>query len=106
MFMLEQHVLKFNDSCVSGSSPKTDLETMNYLNLEIEVLRTKFYSIVLFRSIFDIPSLINLFIFLIELKNIHSKHQIKEHRCKFKINKEVYSNVVVSVYDVTNNKSS
>ena len=30
---LQQKVLKFNDICVSWSSPKTDLET-NFLNLE------------------------------------------------------------------------
>ena len=28
---------------------------------------------------FDIPLLVNLFISLIELRNIHLKHQIKEH---------------------------
>ena len=31
---------------------------------------------------FDIPLLINLFIPLIELKNIHQKHQIKEKMSK------------------------
>ena len=31
--MLQQEVLKFNDICVSWSSPKTDLE-MNFLHLE------------------------------------------------------------------------
>ena len=34
---------------------------------------------------FDIPLLINLFISLIELKNIHEKHRTKEHTRKFKI---------------------
>ena len=33
IFELQQEVLKFNDICVSCSSPKTDLET-NVLNLE------------------------------------------------------------------------
>ena len=33
IFKLQQEVLKFNDICVSWSSPKTDLET-NFLNLE------------------------------------------------------------------------
>ena len=33
IFKLQQEVLKFNDICVSWSSPKTDLVT-NFLNLE------------------------------------------------------------------------
>ena len=33
IFKLQQEFLKFNDICVSRSSPKTDLET-NFLNLE------------------------------------------------------------------------
>ena len=33
VFMLQQEVLKFNDICVSWSSPKTDL-AINFLNLE------------------------------------------------------------------------
>ena len=33
IFKLHQEVLKFNDICVSWSSPKTDLKT-NFLNLE------------------------------------------------------------------------
>ena len=40
---------------------------------------------------FGIPLLVNLFISLIELKNIHQKHQIIEHTCKFKIDKAAYS---------------
>ena len=32
-FKLQQEFLKFNDICVSWSSPKTDLAT-NFLNLE------------------------------------------------------------------------
>ena len=39
IFKLQQEVLKFNDICVSWSSPKTDMET-NFLNLKIKVLRT------------------------------------------------------------------
>ena len=34
IFKLQQEFLKFNDICVSWSSPKTDLVT-NFLNLEI-----------------------------------------------------------------------
>ena len=33
MFKLKQEILKFNDICVSWSSPETDQET-NLLNLE------------------------------------------------------------------------
>ena len=40
---------------------------------------------------FDIPLLIKLFIPSIEIKHIHYKHQIKEHRCKFNIDKITYS---------------
>ena len=36
-------------------------------------------------------SFLNVFISLIELKNIHQKHPLKEHRCKFKIDKITYS---------------
>ena len=46
---------------------------------------------VTFKKIFDIPLLINLFICLIELKSIHQKHQIKEHKCKFKKDRITYS---------------
>ena len=38
---------------------------------------------------FDIPLLINLLSPLIERKNIHEKHQIKEHSCK--LDKITYS---------------
>ena len=34
-----------------------------------------------------------LFIYLVELKNIHEKHSLKEHRCIFKIHKMTYSNL-------------
>ena len=47
----------------------------------MEVLRTTvFLNIVIVTSklIFNISLLINLFIPLVELKNIHSKHQIKK----------------------------
>ena len=43
-----------------------------------------------FEQIFDIPLLDNPFIsflnlfFLTKLNNIHSKHQLKEHRCELK----------------------
>ena len=33
IFKFQQEILKFNDTCVSWTSPKTDLET-NFLNLE------------------------------------------------------------------------
>ena len=33
IFKLQQKVLKFNDICVTSSSPKTDLDT-NFLNLD------------------------------------------------------------------------
>ena len=39
IFKLQQEVLKFNNLCVSWSSPKTDLEA-NFLSPEIEVLKT------------------------------------------------------------------
>ena len=41
---------------------------------------------------FGIPLLINLFVSLTELKDIHQNHQIKEHTCKFKRDKITYSN--------------
>ena len=49
----------------------------------------------------------NLFISLIELKNIYSKHPLKEDRCKFKINKISYSKSQSrTTYDVSKNKPS
>ena len=42
MFKLQQEVLKFNDICVSWSSPKTDLD-INFLNLENRSLRTSVF---------------------------------------------------------------
>ena len=69
IFKLQQKVLKFNDICVSWSSPKIDLET-NFLNLE-NFWERQFFSIVTFKKIFDIPLLIDLFIPLTELNNIH-----------------------------------
>ena len=54
---------------------------------------------------FDIPLLINLFIPLIELKNIHQKHQMKEHMCKFEIDKITYSKSLSrTTYAVSKNK--
>ena len=71
IFKLEQAFLKFNDICVSRSSPKTNLET-NFLNLENRSFENvSFSQIVTCKKIFDIPLLINPFILLIELKNIH-----------------------------------
>ena len=47
--------------------------------------KSQFFSIVPFKEIFDIPlpnnlfiSFLKLFIYLIELKNVHSKHPLKE----------------------------
>ena len=40
-FNLQQEVLKFNDICVSWSSPKSDLET-NFLNFEYVALNQSF----------------------------------------------------------------
>ena len=49
---------------------------------------------------FDIHLLINLFFSLIELK-----HQIKEHTCKFKIDKTTYSKSWSrATYDVSKNR--
>ena len=47
------------------------------------------FGIPLLNSLFI--SFLNLFISLIELKNIHLKHPLKERRCKFKIYKITYS---------------
>ena len=75
IFKLQQEVLKFNDICMSWSSPKTDLMT-NFLNPENRSFEN--ISIVTFKQIFDIPllnnlfiSFLNLFMSLTELKNIH-----------------------------------
>ena len=43
IFKLQQEVLKFNDICVSWSSPKTDLVT-NLLNLENRSLENVSFS--------------------------------------------------------------
>ena len=70
-FKLQQDFLKFSDICVSWNSPKTDLET-NILNLKNRSFEVAvFVQYELFKSMFDIPVLINLFISLIDLKNIH-----------------------------------
>ena len=34
---------------------------------------------------FGLPFLINLYGSLIEINNIHQKHPIKEHMCKYKV---------------------
>ena len=74
-FKLQQEALKFHDICVNWSFPKTDLVT-DFLNLEIRSFEKD--SIVIFRQIFNIPLLNNLFISffslfisLTEMKNIH-----------------------------------
>ena len=80
-------------------SPKTDLVT-NFLNQENRSFENvSFSTIKTFKQIFDIPllnnpfiSFLKLFISLIELKNIHSQHPLKKHRCKFKTDKITYSN--------------
>ena len=68
--LLQQEVLKFNDICVSWTSPKTSLET-NFLDRKSKFREHQFFSIVTFEQIFGIPLLFNLFIPLIELNNIH-----------------------------------
>ena len=62
---------------MSWNSPKNDLVT-NFLKLENHILRMSAFSIGTFKQIFDVPfinnlfiSFHNLFISLIELKNIH-----------------------------------
>ena len=56
---------------------------------------------------FNIPLVINVFISLIELKNIHEKHQIKGHTCKYKTDKATYSKLQSrTTYDVNKNKPS
>ena len=55
---------------------------------------------------FSIKEIADLVIFT-ELKNIHENPQIKEHRCKFKINKTTYSKSESrTTYDVSKNKPS
>ena len=49
---------------------------------------------------FEITLLINLFISLIKLKNIHEKYQIKEYTCKFEIDKIIYSKCSLEQHDV------
>ena len=51
----------------------------------------QFFSIVTCKWIFDIPLLINLFISLIKLKNIHYKQILKEYQCTCKIDKLTHS---------------
>ena len=73
IFKLQWEVLKLYDTCVSWSSPKTDQVT-NFLNPE----DFENFWVVTFKEIFDILllnnlfiSFLNLFISLIELKNMH-----------------------------------
>ena len=54
-----------------------------FLNLENQSFENVSFS-------HDIPLLINLSVSLIQLKNIHWKHQIKENTSKFKIDKTTY----------------
>ena len=64
IFKLQQEVLKFNDICVSWSSPKTELVT-NFLNPENRSFQN--VSTVTFKEIFDIHLLNNLFISFLHL---------------------------------------
>ena len=49
IFKLQQEVLKFNDICVSWSTPKTDLLT-NFLNLENRSFeKVSFFTIINFK---------------------------------------------------------
>ena len=50
----------------------------------------RFFRILTCEYMSDIALLINLFICWIEIKSIHWKHQIKERRCKFKIDEITY----------------
>ena len=67
---LRQEVLKFNDICLSWSSPRPVDKFFTFRTLR-KFWNRQFFSIVTFKWIFDIPLLINLFISSIELKNIH-----------------------------------
>ena len=55
---------------------------------------------------FDIPLHFNLFVSLIELKNIHSKHPLKEHKSKFKIDKITYSKSQYRTHYIIKNQPS
>ena len=87
-------------------------ELFKLINLKFWVRH--FLSIVTFKYIFDILvcnnlfiSFSNLFIYLLELKNIHEKHTFKEHMCKFKIDKITYWKLQSRTkYYVTENKPS
>ena len=75
IFKLQQEVLKFDDTCVSWSSPTTDLvkkklnsENRSFENVSI-VTFNKYLAFLYFMYLFI--SFLNLFIPLIELKNIH-----------------------------------
>ena len=66
IFKLQRKVLKFNDICVRWGSSKADLVT-NFLNPENRSFEN--VSIETFKNLFIFS--INLYIFLIELNNIH-----------------------------------
>ena len=63
IFKLQQKVQKFNGIWVSWSSPKIDSNT--------NFLKCVTFLIAIFKKIFGIPLLINLFISLNQLNNIH-----------------------------------
>ena len=66
---------------------------INFLNLENQCFENvRFFQSNLCKSIFDILLLINQFIFLIDLRNIHWK----KPGCKFKIDKLTYSKSVLN----------
>ena len=64
IFKLQQEVLKFNDICVSWSSPETELVT-KFLNSENRSFEN--VSIVTFKQILVIPLLDSLFISFLNL---------------------------------------
>ena len=65
IFKLQQGVLKFNDICISWSSPKTNLVT-TVLNVENRSFENVIFDIPLLNNLFI--SFLNLLIYLIELK--------------------------------------
>ena len=68
--------------------------------LQIFFLRkSKFWERQIFSIVKDIPLLINLFIFLIELEH-PLKHQIQEHICKFEIDEITFWSRSLEQHDV------
>ena len=56
IFKLQQEVLKFNDICMSWSSPETDWMETNFVNFrKLKFWECPFFSIVTFRYMFNIP---------------------------------------------------